>query len=231
MTAAAPTQTAGGASEMSPAMTMLADGGPVVWMIAALSVIALALVIWKLFHFVAIGAFRRGAADRAIALWRSGQREPALAEAARGGGVVDRVVAAALAQRASGASEAAVREEAARVAKGALAEMRVGLRGLEVIATIAPLLGLLGTVLGMIAAFQALQTAGAQADPATLAGGIWEALLTTAAGMSVAIPSSIALSWGESVVEKTRLRIEDAAARLMLPEAGERSVAPQADAA
>jgi biopolymer transport protein ExbB len=64
---------------------------------------------------------------------------------------------------------------------------------LELISTIAPLLGLLGTVLGMIAAFQALQESGSRADPAILAGGIWEALLTTAAGMAVAIPASITL--------------------------------------
>ena len=51
----------------------------------------------------------------------------------------------------------------------------------------------------MIAAFQALQEAGAQADPATLAGGIWEALLTTAMGMAVAIPASMALTWFDSI--------------------------------
>ena len=60
-----------------------------------------------------------------------------------------------------------------------LAETKTGLRPLELIATIAPLLGLLGTVMGMISAFQQLQQAGNHADPGTLAGGIWEALLTT----------------------------------------------------
>ena len=87
---------------------------------------------------------------------------------------------------------------------------------LELIATIAPLLGLLGTVLGMIAAFQALQAAGSRADPAILAGGIWEALLTTAAGMAVAIPASMALTWFESVVDRLRLEMEDFATRIFL---------------
>ena len=64
-------------------------------------------------------------------------------------------------------------------------------RPLELIGMIAPLLGLLGTILGMIEAFQNLQSATGQADPALLAGGIWEALLTTALGLVVAIPAIV----------------------------------------
>jgi biopolymer transport protein ExbB len=66
----------------------------------------------------------------------------------------------------------------------------------------------------MIGAFQALQSAGSAADAATLAGGIWEALLTTAAGMAVAIPASVALTWFESVIERLQGRMEDAATRV-----------------
>jgi len=76
-------------------------------------------------------------------------------------------------------------------------------------------LGLLGTVLGMIAAFQTLQEAGSRADPAALAGGIWEALLTTAAGMAVAIPASMALAWFESVADRAQDDMEDAATRIL----------------
>ncbi|MCI4661012.1 MAG: MotA/TolQ/ExbB proton channel family protein [Neomegalonema sp.] len=121
-------------------------------------------------------------------------------------------------QASEAAPMSARREEAERVAKLELAQMRLGLRGLELIVTTAPLLGLLGTVLGMIEAFQVLQDAGARADPSDLAGGIWEALLTTAAGMAVAIPAGLALGWSESVVEGARLRLEDAAARFFLAE-------------
>jgi len=100
------------------------------------------------------------------------------------------------------------------VARALLAEARAGLRPLELIATIAPLIGLLGTVLGMIEAFQALQETGSRADPAALAGGIWEALLTTAAGMAVAIPASMALTWFESVADRVQADMEDAATRI-----------------
>jgi biopolymer transport protein ExbB len=106
--------------------------------------------------------------------------------------------------------------EVGRVARAELAQAGRGLRGLELAATIGPLLGLLGTVTGMIAAFQALQTAGANADPATLAGGIWEALLTTAAGMAVAIPASIALAWFDGIIDRLRHDLEDAASRILL---------------
>ncbi|WP_386679152.1 MotA/TolQ/ExbB proton channel family protein [Loktanella sp. R86503] len=112
--------------------------------------------------------------------------------------------------------DVAAREETARVARASLEQARSGLRALELIATIAPLLGLLGTVLGMIGAFQALQQTGTRADPAALAGGIWEALLTTAAGMAVAIPASVALTWFESVVDRLRFDMEDTATRIFL---------------
>jgi biopolymer transport protein ExbB len=111
-------------------------------------------------------------------------------------------------------SDAQAREETTRVAKAGLARARAGLRMLDLVVTIAPLLGLFGTVLGMIAAFQTLQESGAQADPSALAGGIWEALLTTAAGMGVAIPASMALSWFESVVDRVQADMEDLATRI-----------------
>ena len=97
-----------------------------------------------------------------------------------------------------------------------MAETRSGLRALELIATIAPLLGLFGTVLGMIAAFQELQASGSRADPSALAGGIWEALLTTAAGMAVAIPASAALTWFESIADRLRHDLEDIATRIFV---------------
>ena len=63
------------------------------------------------------------------------------------------------------------------------------LRGLEMTASVAPLMGLLGTVIGMINSFSKLSMSGTRVDPTILAGGIWEALLTTAGGLAVAIPA------------------------------------------
>jgi biopolymer transport protein ExbB len=67
-------------------------------------------------------------------------------------------------------------------------KMEASLKGLATVAAVAPLLGLLGTVIGMIRAFMVIESQGSNVSPALLAGGIWEALLTTAAGLTVAIP-------------------------------------------
>ena len=68
-------------------------------------------------------------------------------------------------------------------------KLETGLSILATIAGIAPLLGFLGTVTGIIAAFQTIQNAGGVVSPSDLAGGIWEALLTTAFGLFVGIPA------------------------------------------
>ena len=85
------------------------------------------------------------------------------------------------------------------------------LKPLELIANIAPLLGLLGTVIGMITAFSKLENAGSRVDPAILAGGIWEALLTTAFGLIVAIPALGAFYWLDGKVDKVREDMRHAA--------------------
>ncbi|MFP3868111.1 MAG: MotA/TolQ/ExbB proton channel family protein [Desulfobacteraceae bacterium] len=72
------------------------------------------------------------------------------------------------------------------------------LRGLATIGYLTPLLGLFGTVTGMIQAFRELQALGAQADVTALAGGIWEALLTTAFGLLVALPTLAAYHYFDS---------------------------------
>ena len=63
------------------------------------------------------------------------------------------------------------------------------MKTLEVIANISPLMGLLGTVIGMVQAFNKVAEYSGQVDPSVLAGGIWEALLTTAFGLAIAIPA------------------------------------------
>lgn len=193
----------------------LRDGGPAIAAIALLSLVTVALIIWKLWRFSLAGAWSRRPSRRAVELWEAGQTEDALALVEKRRGLRSRMVAGALRARTTLADQAA-REETTRIAKHLLAGQTPGLRALELISTIAPLLGLLGTVLGMIAAFQALQEAGSGADPALLAGGIWEALLTTAAGMAVAIPASAALTWFEAVIDNVRQDMEDMAARIFV---------------
>ncbi|WP_339949945.1 MotA/TolQ/ExbB proton channel family protein [uncultured Albimonas sp.] len=200
---------------LDSALRMLNDGGPAVWAIAALSVVTVALILWKTWTLMRLGAWSRARSERALAAYLHGGPEAGLAALRRRPGLRGRMLRAGFAALAA-LPLAAAREETARVAKRELADARTGLRALELIATAAPLLGLLGTVLGMIAAFRTLQEAGGRADPAMLAGGIWEALLTTAAGMAVAIPASAALTWFESVADRARQDMEDLGARLFL---------------
>ena len=189
-------------------------GGAALWAIAALSVLALGVVLWKTWQFGRGGIWSRAAED-VVDDWTGGRSAEAQAAARELSDPLGQVVATAIGTRRDPAmTEAQAREETERVARAHLAHARSGLRVLDLTVTVAPLLGLLGTVLGMIEAFQALQTAGSAADAAALAGGIWEALLTTAAGMAVAIPASVALTWFDSVIERLQARMEDAATRI-----------------
>jgi biopolymer transport protein ExbB len=207
------------------ALTFLENGGPSIWAIAALSVITVALILWKIYRFALLGAWSGGRrVQRAVALWADGEERAAATLLKKRPTIRAVLTRSAMETRLdSSLDDAAARAETQRVAREQLALAQSGLRPLELIATIAPLLGLLGTVLGMIAAFQALQDAGSRADPADLAGGIWEALLTTAAGMAVAIPASASLTWFESIIARLRLEMESAATRVFL-----RPVSPEA---
>lgn len=192
---------------LEPLVEFMTRGGPALWVIAALSVLTLALALWRVIAFAQVGVWTRSQSEQWLAdlYWHHG---PAAAAATP----VDRVAQAAIcALRDMKHDPVAAERETTRVAKAELSALRAGLRPLELIATIAPLIGLLGTVLGMISAFQALQDSGSGADPAVLAGGIWEALLTTAAGMAVAIPASALVSWIESIGERQQAAMEDIA--------------------
>ena len=189
----------------------LDTGGPALWAIAVLSVVTMALIAWKLWRFLWAGVWSTRTAEKRLAAALAGQETHAKRKPRN---IHTRFIDGSIA--ALSLSEELAREEVTRLAQKELGSLRKGLRPLELIGTIAPLIGLLGTVLGMIEAFQALETSGGQADPSVLAGGIWEALLTTAAGMALAIPAAIALSWFESTVETVQLNMEDSATRLFI---------------
>lgn len=194
----------------------LIKGGPAIWAIAALSVLTLALILWKIWRLMLLGAWAGRHTEAAVQSWENG--DVATARAILGNRQSLRAVVARAAietELDDRFNDSEAREEIQRVARNKLTEARTGLRALELIATTAPLLGLLGTVMGMITAFQTLQEAGSRADPAALAGGIWEALLTTAAGMAVAIPAGVALTWFESVADRAQGDMEDAITRVL----------------
>jgi biopolymer transport protein ExbB len=96
------------------------------------------------------------------------------------------------------------------------------------VAVIGPLVGLLGTVTGMIQSFQDLAAAEGAANASVLADGIWEALLTTAAGLVVAIPAAVAATLFNVRIEKATQKIELAVGELIVIEHGRAAGLPAA---
>ena len=176
-------------------------GGPVVVLLIVVSVITLTIILFKIFQFTASAVGNNQvlyselrklvtASEDQVARTLTGSRNifaPMILDATN----CDKT------------EEALKRLQAA--AEIRFVKLESGFRFLDTVVQLAPLLGLFGTVLGMIEAFQALQAAGTQVDPSLLAGGIWVALLTTAVGLIIAIPTAMSLAWLESRVEKERV--------------------------
>ena len=191
-------------------LELLGLGGPVAFVLIGMSVVALAIILAKAWQFRAmrIGSFRL--AHEALGIYRAGDSRKALSIAGDSVNPAAAALARAIRGKRSALPEAAVREEVMRYGAHALESLRGGLRALEIIASLAPLLGLFGTVLGMIEAFREMEQAGHQVNPAVLSGGIWEALLTTALGLGVAIPAVVALGWLERRVDRLAHEMEHA---------------------
>ena len=186
-------------------------GGPVIAILLGLSVLVLAVFLYKIWQFWSLGVGRYAAIDRAMAARDAGDE----AEARRALSASYNHVAPVLSLALTG--DEAQKPRLIAMAEDRLADVQRGFRLFDSIAQIAPLLGLFGTVLGMIDAFQALQAAGDAVDPTVLAGGIWVALLTTAVGLAVAMPTALALTFFESRAAQERARVDLALETLFHP--------------
>ncbi len=202
-------------SPLAPVMKLLDAGGPIIVILAVLAVLAFGVGLVKLVQFIFLGVGRNGFVRAIVETVRLGNDSDAIGTLDARRNPVARVMAAALRGKTNpNMSDTLVREETTRVAQAHLDGLERGLSLLSLIATIAPLLGLLGTVLGMIEAFQQMETVGDRVEPALLAGGIWEALLTTAAGLSVAIPAAVLFTWLQRAVDVEAQKMEDAATQV-----------------
>lgn len=186
-------------------------GGPVVLLLGVISVLVLSVVLYKLWQFAVEGVGRHKALQAAIAAWDAGDRSAARGHVAQSRSYLVPVMTMAFDGQVDRA-----RLEAEAEAR--FARLEGGFRLMDSVAQLAPLLGLFGTVLGMISAFQALQEAGAQVDPSILAGGIWVALLTTAVGLAVAMPTSVVLSWFEARMDADRVLAHKALQTILAPQ-------------
>ena len=196
-------------------MEFLAAGGPVLWVMLAVSVAALAIVLVKVWQFVQQRPETCPDVDTALRRWRAADWDEARGslDAAH---PVSVVVALSMDELMNGIDDDMVRQEVDRLATVHLNRLRALLPALDGIGTLSPLLGLLGTVLGMIVAFQQMEVAGTQVDPSTLSSGIWQALLTTAVGLGIAIPAIAVHNWMERKVERVAMRMNDAVTQVLL---------------
>ncbi len=184
-------------------------GGPVLAVLFLASIVATATTIFKLVQFMHMGVGQHSAANAALAKWNVGEKKEAYDIAASSSVPLSRVAAQTMHSIGLSPDNPEIaREQAVHVAKNALNHLARYMRILESVVQAAPMLGLLGTVLGMIDAFGELAKGDGAVDPTQLAGGIWVALSTTALGLIIAIPFYFISSWLESRIENERIAME-----------------------
>ena len=172
-------------------LTLFADGGFMMYPLVLCSLIALGVIIAKAWTLWLAHHSTKKVLLNVEEMARGGQIDDAIEVAAETPGPAAAILLAGL-KRIRGASVAEGEMEKAVSTTGAI-ELGFLERGLVVLATVAnvaPLMGFLGTVAGMIMAFASIEAAG-DVDPALVAGGIKVALLTTATGLAIAIPVNI----------------------------------------
>ena len=191
----------------------LDKGGIVIWILCALSIVAAAIILLKIWQFWRLRPGQIGFVQITLDDL-SGHNGPkvALKRLSQVNHPVARVMESTIITASNPALSPQDRDaEIDRVGSREIRQIESQLGILEVIANLSPLLGLLGTVIGMIAAFSELEQAGTNVDPTVLAGGIWTALLTTAYGLAVAIPALGAFYLFENSVNTIRDAMKDAA--------------------
>ncbi len=197
-------------------VSLFQQGGPVMWVLLAMSVLAVTIILLKLFQFFRSGLRGLSFVEPALTALQQGDHNNALQALQQQRSPVAMVMQSAIHCGADAAMSARdVEAEVSRVGSAQIRNLESWLRGLSSIAHLSPLLGLLGTVTGMIAAFMNLEAAGSRVDPSILSGGIWEALLTTAFGLTVAIPAMAAFYYLEGEVDHVRASMKDVSIRVL----------------
>lgn len=196
---------------------ILTSGGPIVVVLLVLSVCSLALIGAKLLQ---LRGTLSGEATRINAneTWANGDKHAAIRVIENGTTPTDRILLAAMQGTEAGRPRTVLESELEWRGNSEVAQMQRRIPLLELIAMISPLLGLLGTVLGMIQSFQELALAEGAANASLLAAGIWQALLTTAAGLLVAIPAAVGAALLNARVERVAQQIETNVGRLFAAE-------------
>jgi len=177
------------------------------------SLVAIAVILALFINLKKSKVLPEGLTEKAQKLARSGKMTPAHIQQVRDGSLLGSVLAAGLAT--VGQPRHLMKESIEESGRHAIHKMDKFMTTLGTIAAIAPLLGLLGTVVGMIVVFNQMLLAGGVGNPADLAGGISQALVTTAFGITIAVPALIFHRYFRGKINDFAVEMEKEAVKLL----------------
>ncbi len=185
----------------------LSKGGLLVVPILICSVLALAIFAERLIYFTRIRSRGKNIEQKVTALLSGGDELSAINLSKQSNSPMGRILMEAI--EAKDMDRNVLETVIANATDEEVRDLSSYIQALATIGNIAPLLGLLGTVVGMIKAFMVIQQMGGKVNSAVLAGGIWEAMLTTALGLAVALPTMVAHSYLVARVDKYEARLQN----------------------
>jgi biopolymer transport protein ExbB len=185
-------------------------GGFMMWFLATAFIVGMLVVIWKLIDLTAKASRTRRTLRTVDGLVAEGRIAEAIEAAETSKTPAGRILSEGLRRHEEGTERVIKAIENAGMIE--MAKLEKGLVVLATVSTVAPLLCFLGTVIGMIQAFQAIELAG-EVEATTVAGGIKVALITTASGLAIAIPISIAHNYFVAKIDRLVIDMEESAQR------------------
>jgi len=192
---------------------LFAKGGVLVVPIIFCSVLALAIFVERFIRFAILRKRGLNVDERVARNLAENDAQSALRAATDSRSPMGRILAQAM--DVMGHDRETLETVLVHAIEEEVRELSRYLQALATIANIAPLLGLLGTVIGMIKAFMVIQEMGGKVNAAVLAGGIWEAMLTTALGLAVALPTMVAHSYLTGQVDRYEARLQAGTVRFV----------------
>jgi biopolymer transport protein ExbB len=185
-------------------------GGWMMWFLATAAAIGAIVIVWKLIDLTIKASRTKNTLLTVDSLVAEGRIADAIVAAEESDTPAGRILSEGLRRHEEGTERVIKAIENAGMIE--MARLEKGLVVLATVSTVAPLLGFLGTVIGMIQAFQAIELAG-EVEATTVASGIKVALITTAAGLVIAIPVSIAHNYFVSRIDRLVIDMEESAQR------------------
>jgi len=196
--------------------TIIVKGGPIMGLIILCSVLGLGVFIERMWHLYRARIDTDAFVDEIAALIKRNRIMEAIDKCNTTPGPIAKILKTGLLKHDRTREE--IRENIQDAGVFEVPRLEKNMNILATVAHVSPLLGLLGTVVGMVKAFQAIESQAANMAPITmgdLAGGIWEALITTVAGLAVAIPAYVAYNYLVNKVDDIVLDMERSATELV----------------